>query len=54
MNKKYSAFHRYDAANWKFTKLALDNFIFLAPFRWGVAWGIVVVFTPIMLTVMIG
>ena len=54
LNKKYWPWHRYDVANWKAHRLALDNFIFLGPIRFGVAWCVVLCFTTLIFIVMIG
>ena len=54
LNKKYWPWHRWDVENWKAYRIALDNFLFLGPIRFGVAWCVVFSFTTLILIVMIG
>ena len=52
LNKKYYAFHRYDAKNWTFGRLFINNIIFLMPIRFITAWSLaitVLIFTKIIM-----
>ena len=54
LNKKYHAFQRTDLDNWTLTRLTVNNFIFLFPFRMVIAWLQMLAYAFIVWIIMIG
>lgn len=54
LNAKYWAFARDDYEDWSYIKCALINIICLFPFRYALAWCVVLTFTTMTLLVMCG
>ena len=54
LNEKYWAFHRTDYKYWSYVKFPLLNMIFLWPFRYALAWSMVLTQCTFIVIIMCG